>query len=54
VANLALPGNYGSVSALRTKLAADNAGFYTAARLNQMSKNDMVYAERTIADAGGI
>jgi hypothetical protein len=46
--------NYGSVSALRTRLTAINAGYYTAARLNQMTKNDMVYAVRVNDDLAGI
>lgn len=52
--NLGTPGNYGSVNALRTRLAAANGAYYTTGRLNQMSKNDMVYALRTIDDAAGI
>lgn len=39
-----------SIATLRARLAAIDAGFYTAARLNSMSKNDMVYAVR-VADA---
>lgn len=35
------------VDAMRTRLAAINAGVYTTARLNQMSVNDMVFAIRT-------
>ncbi len=46
--------NYHSVTSLRTRLAAISAGFYTAARLNQMTKNDMVYAVRVADDAAGI
>lgn len=42
--------DYGSVSALRTRLAAIDATFYTAARLNTMTYNDCVYAVR-LADA---
>lgn len=52
--NLATPLNYTSISALRTRLATANAAFYTAARLDQMSKNDMIYALRTIDDAAGL
>lgn len=53
------PGNLGdsrytSVNALRTRLTAINAGYYTTARLNQMTKNDMEYAVRQADDAGGI
>ena len=44
----------GTVSALRTSLTTANAAFYTAARLNQMTKNDMVYALRLTSNAAGI
>lgn len=46
--------NYLSVNDLRTRLAAINAAYFTAARLNQMTKNDMVYAVRLADDAAGI
>ena len=39
--NIATPANYASVAAMRTRLTAINAAYYTAARLDQMSKNDM-------------
>lgn len=51
---LATPANYASTSALRTRLAAINAGLYTAAYLNNMTKNDMIYAVRLNDDAAGI
>lgn len=35
-----------SISAMRTRLAAIDADYYTAARLNNMTYNDMVYAIR--------
>lgn len=35
-----------SISALRTRLAAIDGGYYTTARLNQMTRNDMVWAVR--------
>lgn len=38
--------NLNDIGAMRTRLAAIDAGFYTAARLNAMTKNDMVYAIR--------
>lgn len=41
-----------SVGALRTRLAAINAVYYNAARLNQMNKNDMVYAIRMTDELG--
>jgi hypothetical protein len=49
--------NHNSVSLMRTRLAGINvpAGYWTAARLNQMSKNDMEYAVRVVsADVAGI
>jgi hypothetical protein len=51
---LATPANYGGVSVLRTRLAAANGAYYTAAKLNQMSEPDMVYALRTIDDAASL
>lgn len=45
--------NYDDVAGLRARLGVINAGFYTAARLNQMTKNDMLYAVRLADDAGG-
>lgn len=35
-----------SISAMRTRLAAIDASYYTTARLDQMTHNDMVYAIR--------
>jgi hypothetical protein len=52
--NLATPANYTSINALRTRLAAANGAYYTTARLDQMSENDMIYALRTIDDAAGL
>lgn len=40
-----------NISTMRTRLAAIDAGYYTAERLNEMSVNDMVYAIR-VADSG--
>lgn len=42
--------NLDTISAMRTRLAAISAGTYTAAYLNRMTYNDMVYAIR-VADA---
>lgn len=39
------------IPTMRTRLAALNATYYTNARLNNMTKNDMVFALR---DAGAI
>jgi len=52
--SLSTPANYASVNAMRTRLAAINAGYYTAARLDRMSVNDMVYAIRVADDSAGI
>ena len=38
--------NTDTIAAMKTRLAAIDAGFYTAARLNTMTYNDMVYAIR--------
>lgn len=43
-----------NVGALRAYLAGANAGYYTTARLNQMTKNDMMYAARQQVDSAGI
>jgi hypothetical protein len=51
---LATEANYVDVAALRARLTAINAGYYTAAVLNLMTKNDMVYAVRVADDAAGI
>jgi len=51
---LAEENNYDSITDLRTRLAAINAGYYTAARLDMMTKNDMIYALRQASDAAGI
>jgi hypothetical protein len=51
--NLATPANYASVSAMRTRLIAINPTYYTTARLNAMTVNDMVYALRLADDAAG-
>lgn len=41
--------NMTSISAMRTRLAALNGAYYTTARLNNMTRNDMVYALRDTA-----
>lgn len=40
--------DYASITALRARLAAIDAGFYTAQRLDTMTRNDMVYAVRRL------
>jgi hypothetical protein len=52
--NLGTPNNYTTISAKRTRLAAINGAYYTTARLNQMSENDMDLAIRLADDAAGI
>jgi hypothetical protein len=52
--NITTPLNYTSISAMRTRLAAINAGYYTAAQLDSMTTNDMVYALRVNDDATSI
>lgn len=47
--------NMMSVSLLRARLTALKPTAYTAARLNSMTRNDMIYAVRKeSADTGGI
>lgn len=46
--------NSTSISAMRTRLAAINAGYFTAARLDTMTRNDMIYALRVHSDTGSI
>lgn len=46
--------NYNSVGLLRARLGVVNAGYYSATRLNSMTKNDMIYAVRQADDAAGI
>ncbi len=43
-----------SVAGLRARLGVINPTYYTATRLNSLTKNDMVYAVRVAADAAGI
>lgn len=46
--------NYNDVSTLRARLTAISATTFTVARLNAMTKNDMMYAVRLTDDAAGI
>ncbi|HEY6022294.1 MAG TPA: hypothetical protein VIY48_21285 [Candidatus Paceibacterota bacterium] len=50
---IATPANYASISAMRTRLLAIG-GVYTAAYLDVMTKNDMIYALRLSDDSAGI
>lgn len=53
-ADLASVSNYGSIDQMRTRLTAISASYYTAAKLNEMSVNDMVYAVRSHDDGTSI
>ena len=53
-ANLATPANYASITAMRTRLNAISATTYTAARMDAMTHNDMIYAIRQSDDLAGI
>jgi hypothetical protein len=46
--------SYNDVATLRTRLQAINGAYYTTARLDGLTKNDMVYAVRLADDAAGI
>lgn len=47
----ATPGNYCNITAMRTRLAAIDGAYYTSARLDAMTTNDMIYAIRLTDDA---
>lgn len=51
---LTTPANYLSVTALKARLTAISGTSYTAARLNTMTINDMIYAVRLNDDAASI
>lgn len=46
--------NYDNVTDMRTRLAVINGTYFTSARLDIMTKNDMVYALRQASDSAGI
>lgn len=46
--------NYDTINDLRTRLIAINSTTYTAARLDAMTRNDMIFALRTESDSAGI
>lgn len=50
----ATPANYASVTTLRARLTAISGTTYTAARLDAMSVNDMIYALRLSDDLAGV
>lgn len=51
---LATPLNYDDITKMRARLTAINAGRYTSTYLDILTRNDMVYALRTLDDAAGI
>jgi hypothetical protein len=51
--SVSTPANFASVSAMRTRLAAVNGTYYTSARLDQMTANDMTYALLQLDEAAG-
>lgn len=52
--NLANSTNYNSINAMRTRLQAVNAGYYTNALLDTLTVNDMIFALRNVDDASTI
>ena len=48
------PVNYSTLTAIRTRLAAISSTYYTTARLDSLTINDMVYALRCHDDANTI
>lgn len=51
---ISAPGDFQSITTMRARLTAISSTTYSAARLNTMSVNDMVYACRLNDEAGGI
>lgn len=43
---VATPANYASIAAMKTRLAAINGTYFTTARMNTMTVNDLIYALR--------
>ena len=54
VNGMATPLEYVDVTKLRTRLTAINGTYFTTAKLNTMTKNDMIYAVRLADDANTI
>lgn len=52
--NLNNISNYVSVQSMRSRLAAANGAYYTTARLDSLTVNDMIFALRNIDDATSI
>lgn len=51
---LGTPLNYFDITKLRARLNTLNAGRYTSAYLDTLTRNDMIYALRTLDDSAGI
>lgn len=51
---LSTPANYTDVASLKARLTAISATTFTPARLNSMTKNDLLFAVRSMDDAAGI
>lgn len=51
---LAEQNNYDTLQDMRTRLTAINGTYYTAARLDTFTYNDLVYALRQASDSAGI
>jgi len=52
--SLTTPQNYDSITNMRTRLAAINGAYFTAAMLDTMTVNDMAYAMRLNDDAASV
>lgn len=52
--NYTTDANFADINAMRTRLAAAAPASYTTARLEQMTKNDMLFALRQLDEAGSI
>lgn len=46
----ATPANYGSIAAIRTRLTAINGAYFTSAKMDTMSANDLIFALRSLDD----
>lgn len=53
LSSFATDANFKDIAAMRTRLTAISATTFTAARLDAMTKNDMVYALRLNDEAAG-
>lgn len=51
--NVATPANFIGIANMRARLIAINAAYYTTARLDAMTENDMVFAIRSADEAAG-